>query len=188
MVVGHIGSKVNTVKITGQQQSDAVSATALNHVVNYIFRQNQFDTSKGARAITEAALSGIFAVYAAPTPLEQTDQFGRRFHDVIIDPVPISELVLDANSVKDDYSDAKHISRLVWVTKDRLHEMFPDKTEIIDGLQRNLSNTYVHSQSVEYKRIGVYSVNGVNDEGDYQLVNTFIEDDEGKSLEHLLVW
>ena len=180
MVVGHIGSKVNTVKITGQQQSDAVSATALNHVVNYIFRQNQFDTSKGARAITEAALSGIFAVYAAPTPLEQTDRFGRRFHDVIIDPVPITELVLDANSVKDDYSDAKHISRLVWVTKDRLHEMFPDKTEIIEGLQRNLSNTYVHSQSVEYKRIGVYSVNGVNDEGDYQLVNTFIEDDEGK--------
>lgn len=180
MITGYTSTVVNTIRITGQQQEDATVASTLHDVVNYIFRQNQFDTSKGLDAVTNSILSGVFSVYCAPVDTGRVDEFGRPIYDLEIEPIPMQELILDPQSVKPDYSDAQHITRVVWVSKERVHTLFPDKTEIIDSISPNQEQTQISIQDKTFRSIGTYGTGSSYVEGQemIQLLHTVIKDGE----------
>ena len=175
MIAGHLSTVVNTVRITGQQQQDAVLASTLHDVVNYIFRQNQFDTSKGVDAVISSILSGVFTVYCAPVDTGRVDQFGRPIYDMELEHVPMHELILDPESVKPDYSDANHIHRIVWLSKDRIKQLFPDKEDLVDNLQIGGEQTEISIQNKEYRNVATTDSGG---QLMAQLIHSIVRDGE----------
>ena len=149
-LVGYMSTIVNTVRITGQNPEDSTAASVLHDTVNFVFRQNHFDEKIGPEVLTEAILSGVYALYAAPVDTGSKDQFGRPLYEIEMEYVPVHELILDPDSRKTDYSDATRITRRQLLTKKRLEDLFPDKVAEINGISATTYSS-VYNDLREYR-------------------------------------
>ena len=175
-LAGHMSTIVNTVRITGQNPNDVVAASVLHDTVNYVFRQNHFDEKIGPEILIEAILSGVYALYAAPVDVGETDQFGRPIYEIEMEYVPVHELIFDPNSRKSDYSDATRIARRQLLTRERLEHLFPDKIEELSSVT-STSYSDVYNDLREYRENLGHS-HHVQEEELIQLYHTIIRDGE----------
>lgn len=123
LLVGYYSTVVNTAVVRPNHPRDITTATVLNDAVNYVFRQNKFD-SEGDRVKLGGILSGLMCTYVDVKDSGKRDQFGRPINNVSLSHVPDSELILDPSSSKEDYSDARFIHRYRWFTEDEVKELF----------------------------------------------------------------
>lgn len=176
MLLGYYSTVVNTVKITPKQLQDIPTAEVLNDLVNYTFRDNNFD-SEGDKIKLDGLLVGLMCSYANVQPTGEKDQFGRPINKISIQHVPAHEIVLDPMSTKEDYSDARYIHRFKWITKDAMHKTFGKrKTDELESYYNHLNieeAEYSYSYNGQFQ--GYYKVFD-----NYLVVHTTIEDDEGK--------
>jgi len=105
------------------------------------------------------------------------DQFGRPIRRAEIGHCPSDELILDPMSTKEDYSDGRFLHRFKWVSEDHIMKEFGK--EKLSELQAYDNHLQIDEAEFEFKFLqrfnGKYKVMD-----NYLLVETVIEDDEGK--------
>ena len=129
LVGGHFTTVVNTIKINAQQENDVELASILHDLVNFDFRRNAFDTDQGQEVVLQGILTGLFSITRMPVDTGDKDEFGRPIYANQIEHVPVYDLILDPNSSKFDYSDAEWVTRVQWLSENKLRKAFPELTE-----------------------------------------------------------
>ncbi len=127
LLLGYYSTVVNTVKILPRNPKNTISATVLNDVVNFVFETNRFDI-EGEKIKLLGMLSGVFCSYVDIEQTDKKDDFGRTINQCKLYAVPTLELVLDPESVEEDYSDARYIHRFRWLTKEKMQAIFGKST------------------------------------------------------------
>ena len=123
MLVGYYSTVVNTAVVQPRHPRDVTTATVLNDAINYTFEQNRMDI-EGDEMKLQGMLTGLMCAYEDVVDTGEQDQFGRPINEIRINHVSPRELVLDPNSVLDDYSDAEFLHRYKWFTPDKIVKMF----------------------------------------------------------------
>ena len=179
LITGHSSSVVNTVKINAQQEEDVDLARILNDLINYDFRRNAYDTDQGLEVVLQGYLTGIFSILRMPVETGKVDEFGRPNRAMLIEHVPIYDLILDPNSKQFDYSDAEWVMRVQWLSENQIRKSFPELSEEdIANLPRG-GNSIGGDAADRLDRYGNYydSVNCGNSDK-FHLVHTVIVDGE----------
>ena len=129
MLLGYYSSVVNTVMALPVDEGDITTASVLNDIISYTFRDNNFD-SEADKVKLSGLISGLLISYVEVVATGETDRFGRPFYKIKISHVPDSEVILDPSSTLEDYSDASYIHRFKWLTEDKVKKTFgADKIE-----------------------------------------------------------
>jgi len=177
MLLGYYSNVVNTVTISPVQEQDVATASLLNDITKYTIRNNRF-VHEGDKVKLSALLSGLMVTYVDVKDTGKKDKFGRVLRKITINHVPDSEVVLDPLSRKEDYSDARFIHRFKWLSEDQVVKLYGRaKMEELDAYYNHLD---IDEAEFEYSYNGEFT-------GYYKIfdnfliVQTIIEDDEGKS-------
>jgi hypothetical protein len=177
MLLGYYSAVVNTVRVLPQQQSDIVTASLVNDLVEYTFRHNHYDT-EGDKVKLSGLISGVMVNYAEVVDLEKKDEFGRPFRDIKLSHVPDAEIILDPMSRLEDYSDASYIHRFRWLSKDKVTKTFgKDKVDKLETYYNHLEideAEFTYAYNGEFTgRYKIYD--------NYLIVHSVIVDDEDKT-------
>ncbi len=127
MVVGYYSTVVNTVIASPSTSDDSITASVLSSTISKVFELNDFD-SEGDKIKLGGILSGLFTAYEDVVDTGERDSFNRPINEVKVHYVPDGQLVLDADSTEDDYSDARYLHRYKWVTDDTIINAFGEET------------------------------------------------------------
>jgi len=182
LLLGYYSNVVNEVDIEPLNIQDTNSASVLNDVVKYIFKDNQMDTI-GDEIKLDGILTGIFASYIYAEDTEEKDEFGRPIRKIRIEYVPSLELLLDPMSRAPDYSDARFIHRYKWVSKDQITNMYG--SEKVKELEAYFNFLNIQQADFEYK-YGERFVGTFKQLDNYLIVQSIVIDDAGKTWE--IVW
>jgi len=182
LLLGYYSNVVNEIEIEPLNIQDINSASVLNDVVKYIFKDNQMDTI-GDEIKLDGILTGIFASYIYAEDIEDKDEFGRPIRKVKIEYVPSLELLLDPMSRAPDYSDARFIHRYKWVSKDQITNMYG--SEKVKELEAYFNYLNIQQADFEYK-YGERFVGNFKQLDNYLIVQSIVIDDEGKTWE--IIW
>jgi len=177
MLLGYYSTVVNRVKVTPKQQADIPTASILGELIDYTFRDNNFD-AEADKIKLDGLLSGLMISYINVVQTDEKDQFGRPINRIELQHVPAHEVVLDPMSSKEDYSDARFIHRFKWLSKDVAVQLFGEKKIA------QLDSYYNHLDIDEAEFSFTY-----NDEfqgryrvfDNYLIVHTVIKDDNDKT-------
>jgi len=175
MLVGYYSTIVNTVQVLPTQYEDTALASVANDVVNYIFEDNRFDI-EGDTIKLGGMISGLLASFCTVVDSGERDEFNRPVYKVIAHSVPDYQLVLDPESVLDDYSDASFLHRFKWLRKDKVDRLWPGQSAKLDAFT-NFLNVEEAEFAAHYSDsfAGRYRVFD-----SYLIVHTVLEDDEGR--------
>ena len=192
MLIGYYSTIVNTVVVRPRNPRDITTATLLNDVINYIFEENRFDI-EGEQIKLNGLLSGLLVSYVEVVDSDEKDMFGRTIKKVKVNHVPEYEIVLDPDSVADDYSDAKYVHHFKWMRKSDVEQIFGKSVvKKLDAYVNHLNITEAefdyHTQThVPYR----HSNHTLGASGSFQsfyrmydqflIVHTVIEADDGKT-------
>lgn len=166
LILGYYSTVVNTVKASPVQESDTLTASLMNDVIDYTMRRNHMET-EGDKIKLDGILQGLMCCYLEVVPTKQKDQFGRTIFRIQISHVPASEILLDPMSKLEDYSDGRYIHRYKWVDEDTLRSMFKNKGDIIDKLEAY--ENHVNIDQAEFTR-----TYGVQFEGHFKRFNNYL--------------
>lgn len=184
MLVGYYSTVVNTAIVVPRNPRDVTTATVLNDTINYIFEQNRFDI-EGDKIKLGGLISGLLCSYTEVRDTGERDQFGRPINECVVHHVPDFELVLDASSVLDDYSDARYLHRFKWLHEDDMLRIYGEaKTKLCTAYANELNAheadfDYKYDSSKSYHSYSGYSgYYRIHD--NYLVVHTVMEDVDGK--------
>lgn len=175
MLVGYYSTVVNTVQVLPRTYEDIPMAAVANDVVNFTFEDNRFDI-EGDSIKLGGMLSGLLISYCNVVKTGESDEFGRPLYRIVMHHVPDSQVVLDPDSVLDDYSDASFLHRFKWMKAERVERLWPGSTAKLTA-HYNFLNVKEAEFAYEYENsfAGSYRVFD-----SYLVVHSVIEDDKGK--------
>lgn len=177
LILGYYSTVINTVKVNPMQEDDTTTAAVINDLIDYTFRENNFD-NEGDKIKLDGLLAGIMAAYTVVVPTGDKDQFGRPQYRIELQHVPWNELVFDPMSRKEDYSDSRFIHRFKWLDEDSCNRLFGKaKVKELIAQDNHLGITqadfsYIYGDNFT----GKYKVFD-----NYLIVHTIIKDETGKS-------
>lgn len=122
--LGYFSSVVNTIQAQPKGPGNEDKAQVLTDVIQYLLDKNDMQVT-GDKIKLGGLISGLFAIQITPFDTGKVDDLGNPIMDIALDYVPDEEIVLDADSVQDDYSDARFIHRSRWVTRDTVNRLWP---------------------------------------------------------------
>ena len=138
LLLGYYQTVINDIKVIARKYSDLTTAGVLNDLVTYVLDTNNFK-SEADRLKLDLILSGVMCCYETVEPTGEKDQFGRPKYKILLQHVPVQELVLDPMSKLGDYSDAKYIHRFKWISKEDVEISFgQDKLEKLIAYDNHL--------------------------------------------------
>lgn len=189
MLVGYYSTVVNTAVARPRHPRDVTTATVLTDTINYVFEQNRMDI-EGDQMKLGGLISGIMCAYEEVYDTGDRDQFGRPINGIKLHHVPDYEIVLDPNSVLDDYSDAAYLHRFRWMTEDAVVKLFGKRVKekldpyynFTDASEADFDHRFStsprsYSSNNSYydgSYAGYYRVHD-----NYLIVHTVMEDDAG---------
>lgn len=189
MLVGYYSTVVNTAVARPRHPRDVTTATVLTDTINYVFEQNRMDI-EGDQMKLGGLISGIMCAYEEVYDTGDRDQFGRPINGIKLHHVPDYEIVLDPNSVLDDYSDAAYLHRFRWMTEDAVVKLFGKRVKekldpyynFTDASEADFDHRFSTSPSsyssnnsyYDGSYAGYYRVHD-----NYLIVHTVMEDDAG---------
>lgn len=189
MLVGYYSTVVNTAVARPRHPRDVTTATVLTDTINYVFEQNRMDI-EGDQMKLGGLISGIMCAYEEVYDTGDRDQFGRPINGIKLHHVPDYEIVLDPNSVLDDYSDAAYLHRFRWMTEDAVVKLFGKRVKekldpyynFTDASEADFDHRFStsprsYSSNNNYydgSYAGYYRVHD-----NYLIVHTVMEDDAG---------
>lgn len=177
MLIGYYSTVVNTVKVTPQQQDDIYTASVLSDLVDYTFRDNNFN-AEGDKIKFDGLLTGLMCSYQDVEETGESDEFGRPKYRIRLSHVPSLEIVIDPMSRLEDYSDARFIHRFKWMSEDHLVKAFGKKAlKELDAYYNHLDINeaeFSYTYNTEFR--GRYKVFD-----NYLVVHTIITDDNNKT-------
>ncbi len=175
MLLGYYSTIVNTATAKPVGLEDTASATVLTDLLDYTFRDNDFD-SEGEKIKLSAIISGLMCVYITAEPTEDKDEFGRTVNRVRLEVVPTSELVTDPASRKASYEDSDWQHRFRWVREERLVGLFGQAK--VDELTEhyNFTNQEDAEFTKNYKdfEVGLYRIHN-----NYLVIHSIMKDENG---------
>lgn len=176
MLLGYYSTVVNSVKIDPIKEDSEITAAVLNDVVNYVFRDNNFN-SEGDKLKLDMMIAGYMVSYVDVQETGEYDEFGRPKYKIKINHVPALEVLPDPMSSLDDYSDARFTHRYKWYSEDSVIKQFgAAKIKELDAYDNHLDiNESEFSYSYNGEFVGRYKRYD-----NYLIVHTVIEDDTGK--------
>jgi hypothetical protein len=176
MLVGYYSTIVNTIIVNPTNPRDIDTAAVLNDTINYIFEDSRFDI-EGDQIKLGGMISGLLCSYTNVEYTGERDQFNRPINKVVIHHVADSELVLDPNSVMDDYSDAAYLHRFRWMSADQVSKTFGKG--VMDKITSYYNFLNINEADFEFNYgqewTGYYRVFD-----NYLIVHSVIEDSAGK--------
>lgn len=176
MLVGYYSTIVNTVKVLPTNPRDNVTANVLNDVVKYVFSDNRFDI-EGDEIKLGGMLSGLLCSYTNVESSGEFDRFGRTINKIVTHHVPDTEIVLDPNSVLDDYSDAEFLHRFRWISRSRCIKLFGKAA--VEKMDENYN--FTGEDGADITNLTSQSFTGVFKVAEmYLVIHSVIEDDDGK--------
>lgn len=176
MLVGYYSTVVNEVQVMPAHPRDQITASALNDVVRYVFKDNRFDI-EGDQIKLGGLLSGLMCAYVNVEDSGEKDEFNRPIYRTVINHVPDSEIILDPSSSLDDYSDAQWLHRFKWMTRERVTQLFGK-----DAVKEMASyDNYLSIPEADFEFNYGTSFTGYYRVFDnFLVVHTVMTDDEGK--------
>lgn len=165
MLLGFLGTVVNTVKVKGKQQRDIVTAAVLEDVLEQIMIENNFQ-SESIKIKLDCILAGLMATYFVVKNTGRKDPWGREIRQIEISHIPVHEIVLDPMSKREDYEDARFIHRFKWISEEDFIEAFGkealDKVVAyenhVNENQTDFNFTYPDKFQGKYKVVNNYLV------------------------------
>lgn len=187
LLVGYYSTVVNTAKIMPANPRNIITATVLNDTINSIYEKNRFDVI-GDNIKLGGLISGVLSSFVEVIDTGKKDQFGRILYNTKLSYVPDYELVLDPDSVEDDYSDAEYLHRFKWYkgsdvrkrwgkkTTDKLaeHHNFTPAVEADKYYTENINNNYNSTNRSTGYFNGTYRYYD-----SYLVVHSVVEDENG---------
>lgn len=177
MIVGYYSTIVNTAVVKPRWPRDVTTASVLNDIIAYTFKQNRITTVEGDKIKLSALISGLLISYADVVPTKEKDSFGRTINRIELSHVPDCEVVLDPMSRADDYSDARFLHRFRWMPKESMIKLFGK--EQVALLEEYYNFTEAPEADFDYlyndRFVGKYRIHD-----NYLVVHTVIVDDDGK--------
>lgn len=174
MLLGYYSTVVNALTVTARKESQVITASVLNDLVNYTLDTNNF-RAEGDKIKLDCILTGLMASYVMPVKTGEVDEFGRPKYDIEVNHVPSLEVYYDPMSQLDDFSDARYIGRFKWVSKESMVKLFgAGKLKDIDAYHNHLNtdeSEFSYSYNGEFQ--GYYK-----QFDNYLLVHTIIQDDK----------
>lgn len=176
MLVGYYSTVVNTAVATPINPRDIDTASMLTDTIDYTLKDNRFDI-EGDQIKLGGLISGLLISYTNVTDTGNRDAFKRPINRITCHHIPDEEVVLDPNSVLDDYSDANWLHRFKWIHKHEVTRKFgKTNTEKLEAFVNFLN---IMEADFEFKFTS--SFQGRYREDDYYLVvHTIIKDDNNK--------
>jgi len=177
MLLGYYSTIVNTVQASPVGIEDVPTTSVLNDLINYTMRANNFN-AEGEKVKLSAMVAGLMCVFVNVKPTGKKDEFGRPHYEVVLEHVPESELVLDAMSRKDDYSDGRYIHRFRWMSEESVITLFGQVA--MEKLTQYFN--FTNQPDAEYSRlgrdqeVGIYKVHN-----NYLIVHSIVKDLKGKT-------
>jgi ACT domain-containing protein len=176
MLVGYYSTIVNTITVQPRNPRDIDTCTLLNDTINYVFEDNRFDI-EGDQIKLGGLVSGLLCSFCNVTDTGMKDPFGRPIYSVVTHHVADNELILDPNSVLDNYSDATFLHRFRWFSEDKVVKLFgkaaKDKLEAYYNHLNIDEAEFTHTYNTEFT--GRYKVFN-----NYLVVHTVLEDENNK--------
>lgn len=174
MLLGYYSTVVNALTVTARKESQVITASMLNDLVNYTLDANNF-RAEGDKIKLDCILTGLMASYCMPVKTGETDEFGRPKYEIEVNHVPSLEVYYDPMSQLDDFSDARYIGRFKWVSKETMVKLFSeDKIKEVDAYHNHLN---IDEAEFSYSYNGEFQ--GYYKQFDnYLLVHTVIQDDK----------
>ncbi len=176
MLVGYYSTVVNTVVVQPANPRDITTASVLNDTINYVFDDNRFDI-EGDEIKLGGLVSGLLCSYTNVEKTGEGDQFNRPLYRTNVHSVPDNEIILDANSTKDDYSDAVRLHRFKWLSKDQVIKAFGNESvEKLDAY-----HNFLNEEDTEFEYNYGESFTGYFKVYDnFLIVHTVTEDTDGR--------
>lgn len=176
MLVGYYSTIVNTIRVLPTHPRDAVTANVLNDVIKHVFSDNRFDI-EGDQIKLGGMISGLLCSYTNVEPTGEYDRFGRSINKIVVHHIPDAELVLDPNSMLDDYSDAEFLHRFRWLSRSRCIKLFgKDSVEKMDENSNYTGEIGVElDNNTNQSFVGTFKVAEM-----YLIIHSVVEDSAGK--------
>lgn len=177
MIVGYYSTIVNTAVVKPRWPRDVTTASVLNDIIAYTFKQNRINTVEGDKIKLGALISGLLVSYADVIPTKEKDNYGRTINKIELSYVPDCEIIMDPLSRADDYSDARFLHRFRWLPKESMIKLFgKEKVRLLEEYYNFLEAPEADFDYLYNDRfVGKYRVHD-----NYLIVHTVLVDDEGK--------
>jgi len=177
-LIGYYSTTINTAKTVPKQYQDITTASLLNDIVSYVNRTNNFD-NEGDKIKQDLFLTGLCASYTEVVEDEgKTDDYGRKLYKIVKRHIPSSELILDPDSVKSDYSDSRYLHRYKWLNKEQIVALFG--ADITSTLEEWYNFTDIEEADYDYAKVGTATFGGYRYYEQYLIVHTIAVDDDGE--------
>jgi hypothetical protein len=176
MLVGYYSSVVNTAVAAPINPRDVDTAAMLTDVIDYTLTDNRFDI-EGDQIKLGGLVSGLLVSFTNVVKTGNVDAFKRPINRITCHHVPDDEVVLDPDSVLDDYSDARWLHRYKWLHKFEVIRKFGRaKTEKLFAYENTLNEV---GTEFEFKFTDNFQ-GRYREHEHYLIVHTVIEDENNK--------
>ncbi len=177
MILGYYSTVVNHISAVASRHEDVVTASVLNDLVTHTLRVNHF-VSEGDKLKLSGLITGLMVAEITVGDTGEEDEFGRALKQVNLAYVPSAEIVLDASSTKDDYSDARYIHRFKWVAREIMESLYGE--EAVEKLQENTNYSGLYDADLEINNreieAGIYQIYD-----NYLLIHSVTKDADGRT-------
>ncbi len=176
MLVGYYSTVVNTAVAIPINPRDIDSASMLTDIIDYTLNDNRFDI-EGDQIKLGGLISGLLVSYTNVIDTGKRDSFGRPINRIISHHIPDDEIILDPDSVLDDYSDANWLSRYKWLHKREVKRQFGQAK--LDKIDAYYNSTSIPEADFEYKFTTGFQGRYKCHEH-YLIIHTVIQDENNK--------
>lgn len=176
MLVGYYSTVINTAVAVPTNPRDIDSASMLTDIIDYTLTDNRYDI-EGDQIKLGGLISGLLVCYNTVVDTGMTDSFGRPINKIVSHHIADEEVVLDPDSVLDDYSDARWIHRFKWLHKNEVVRQFGKSN--LQHMEAYYNNLNVREADFEFKFTNNFQ-GRFKEEDHYLIVHTVIMDETNK--------
>ena len=176
MLVGYYSTVVNTAVAVPVNPRDVTTASMLTDIIEYTLQDNRFDI-EGDQIKLGGLISGLLVSFTDVVDTGLRDRFQRPINRIVTHHVPDDEIILDPDSILDDYSDANYIHRYKWLHQSEVARRFGKKQR--DELVAYFNGTGLTEADYEFRFDSHWQGRYV-EQDHYMIIHTVIRDEDNK--------
>lgn len=176
MLVGYYSTVINTAVAVPTNPRDVDTASMLTDIIEYTLQDNRYDI-EGDQIKLGGLISGLLVCFTDVQDTGKVDQFNRPINRVVTHHVPDDEVILDPDSVLDDYSDANFIHRFKWLHQSEVARRFGKAKR--DELVSYYNGTGLIEADYEFRFDNNFQ-GRYNEQDHYLIIHTVIKDEDNK--------
>lgn len=178
LFLGYYSTIVTSLTAQAVNTRDETIAKIVTDIIKYTLRDSNFK-SESEKIKLSGLLSGLLCAHVYVQDTDEKDDFGRVKKEIKVNYIPDHEIVLDPNSVLDDYSDAMYIHRFKWVSEATIIKEFGKSK--LNKIDPNYNTT--NQEDANYEAFGRTQEVGETALYDkYLLIHSVTKDVDGNSV------